>query len=374
MEQAQMRTWAEIDLDALAHNYRALRSNLEPGCKFVGVVKANAYGHGAVPVAKKLEELGAEYLAVACLDEAVELRQAGITAPILILGGTTGQFAGELLRYDITQTVFDLTTAKEYSAAAQKAGKSLKVHIKADTGMGRLGFVGADRVAEIKEVCALPGLEAEGLFTHFADADGSEEYTMAQFTSFLDLRDALEREGVTFKINHCAASAAMLHYPCTHLDMVRPGIALYGHYPDEDAVGLDGPGLIPVMTLKTRVAAVRTLPAGSCISYGRTHVLSRESRLAVLPIGYADGLHRGLSGRMEVAFDGQPAPIVGRICMDLCMADVTDLPQVQPGDVAEVFGKNLRVEDKSDTLGTISYECLTSVSRRVPRVYGNGKA
>lgn len=197
---------------------------------------------------------------------------------------------------------------------------------------------------------------------------------MAQFTSFLDLRDALEREGVTFKINHCAASAAMLHYPCTHLDMVRPGIALYGHYPDEDAVGLDGPGLIPVMTLKTRVAAVRTLPAGSCISYGRTHVLSRESRLAVLPIGYADGLHRGLSGRMEVAFDGQPAPIVGRICMDLCMADVTDLPQVQPGDVAEVFGKNLRVEDKSDTLGTISYECLTSVSRRVPRVYGNGKA
>ena len=374
MQQAQMRTWAEIDLDALAHNYRALRSNLEPGCKFVGVVKANAYGHGAVPVAKKLEELGAEYLAVACLDEAVELRQAGITAPILILGGTTGQFAGELLRYDITQTVFDLTTAKEYSAAAQKAGKSLKVHIKADTGMGRLGFVGADRVAEIKEVCALPGLEAEGLFTHFADADGSEEYTMAQFTSFLDLRDALEREGVTFKINHCAASAAMLHYPCTHLDMVRPGIALYGHYPDEDAVGLDGPGLIPVMTLKTRVAAVRTLPAGSCISYGRTHVLSRESRLAVLPIGYADGLHRGLSGRMEVAFDGQPAPIVGRICMDLCMADVTDLPQVQPGDVAEVFGKNLRVEDKSDTLGTISYECLTSVSRRVPRVYGNGKA
>lgn len=374
MEQAQMRTWAEIDLDALAHNYRALRSNLEPGCKFVGVVKANAYGHGAVPVAKKLEELGAEYLAVACLDEAVELRQAGITAPILILGGTPGQFAPELLRYDITQTVFDLTTAKEYSAAAQKAGKSLKVHIKADTGMGRLGFVGADRVAEIKEVCALPGLEAEGLFTHFADADGSEEYTMAQFTSFLDLRDALEREGVTFKINHCAASAAMLHYPCTHLDMVRPGIALYGHYPDEDAVGLDGPGLIPVMTLKTRVAAVRTLPAGSCISYGRTHVLSRESRLAVLPIGYADGLHRGLSGRMEVAFDGQPAPIVGRICMDLCMADVTDLPQVQPGDVAEVFGKNLRVEDKSDTLGTISYECLTSVSRRVPRVYGNGKA
>lgn len=368
-----MRTWAEIDLNALAHNYRALRSNLEPGCRFVGVVKANAYGHGAVPVAKKLEELGAEYLAVACLDEAVELREAGIRAPILILGGTTGQFAGELLRYDITQTVFDLATAKEYSAAAQKADKLLKVHIKADTGMGRLGFFGKDRVEEIKAVCALPGLDWEGLFTHFADADGSEEYTMAQFTDFLDLRDALAKEGVTFKINHCAASAAMLHYPCTHLDMVRPGIALYGHYPDEESVGLDGPGLIPVMTLKTRVAAVRTLPAGSSISYGRTHVLSRESRLAVLPIGYADGLHRGLSNRMEVAFPSGRAPVVGRVCMDLCMADVTDLPEVKAGDVAEVFGKSLPVEEKSDALNTISYECLTSISRRVPRVYGNGE-
>lgn len=372
MEQTQMRTWAEIDLDVLAHNYRALRSNLEPGCKFVGVVKANAYGHGAAPIAKKLEELGAEYLAVACLDEAVALRQAGIKAPILILGGTPGQFANELLHYDITQTVFDLATAQVYSKAASEAGQGLKVHIKADTGMGRLGFVGENRVADILEACALPGLEAEGLFTHFADADGSEEYTMAQFTDFLDLRDALAEKGKTFKINHCAASAAMLHYPCTHLDMVRPGIALYGHYPDEEAVGLDGPGLIPVMTLKTRVAAVRTLPAGSSISYGRTHVLSRESRLAVLPIGYADGLHRGLSNRMEVAFDGQRAPIVGRVCMDLCMADVTDLPQVQPGDVAEVFGKSLPVEEKSDALGTISYELLTSVAPRVPRLYGNG--
>lgn len=367
-----MRTWAEIDWNALTHNYRALRSNLEPGCRFVGVVKANAYGHGAVPVAKKLEELGAEYLAVACLDEAVELREAGVRAPILILGGTPGQFAGELLAHDITQTVFDLATAKEYAAAAQKAGKPLKIHIKADTGMGRLGFSGKSRVEEIKAACALPGLEPEGLFTHFSDADGSEAYTMGQFTDFLDLRDALAKEGMIFKINHCAASAAMLHYPCTHLDMVRPGIALYGHYPDEGSVGLDGPGLIPVMTLKTRVAAVRTLPAGSAVSYGRTKVLGRESRLAVLPIGYADGLHRGLSNRMEVAFPSGRAPVVGRICMDLCMVDVTDLPEIKPGDVAEVFGKTLCVEEKSDALGTISYECLTSVSRRVPRLYGNG--
>lgn len=369
MEANEARTWAEIDLAALEHNYRALRSNLEPGCRFLGVVKANAYGHGALTIARKLEELGAEYLAVACLAEAVELREGGVQAPILILGGTPAELAGELIHYGLTQTLFDLPTAQAYSQAATKAGGAIKVHIKADTGMGRLGFVGPNRVEDILAACALPELEAEGLFTHFSDADGSEEYSMAQLTDFLDLRDALARRGRTFQINHCAASAAMLHYPCAHLDMVRPGIALYGHYPDEGSVGLDGPGLIPVMTVKTRVAAVRELPAGSCVSYGRTRVLGRPSRLAVLPIGYADGLHRGLSNRMEVLFPTGRAPIVGRICMDLCMADVTDLPEVKPGDMAEVFGKALPLEEKSDVLGTISYELLTAVAPRVPRVY-----
>lgn len=369
MERVQMRTWAEIDLTALEHNYRALRSNLAPGCRFVGVVKANAYGHGALPVAKRLETLGAEYLAVACLDEAVALREGGVTAPILILGGTPAQFAPELLHDGLTQTVFDLDTARAYSAAAVAAGGRLKVHLKADTGMGRLGFVGPDRVAEMVQVCALPGLEVEGLFTHFADADGSEEYTMAQFTDFLDLKEALARAGVRLTIYHCAASAAMLHYPCTHLDMVRPGIALYGHYPDRESVGLDGPGLRAVMTVKTRVAAVRELPAGTSVSYGRTRVLGRPSRVAVLPVGYADGLHRVLSNGMEVLFPGGRAPQVGRVCMDLCMVDVTDLPQVKPGDVAELFGQGLPLEEKSDAAGTISYELLTAVAPRVPRVY-----
>lgn len=369
MEGTTMRTWAEIDLAALEHNYRALRSNLEPGCGFVGVVKANAYGHGAVPVAQRLEALGAEYLAVACLAEGVELREAGIKAPILILGGTPGAYAGELLRYDLTQTLFDLPTAQVYSKAAVDAGKVLKVHIKADTGMGRLGFTGPDRVEDILTACALPGLEAEGLFTHFADADGSEDYTMTQFTSFLDLRDALAQRGKKFALNHCAASAAMLHYPCTHLDLVRPGIALYGHYPDPESEGLDGPGLRPVMTLKSRVIAVRELPAGSSVSYGRTRILSRPSRLAVLPIGYADGLHRSLSNQGEVLFACGRAPMVGRVCMDLCMVDVTDLPAVQPGDVAQLFGEDLALEDKSDAIGTISYELLTAVAPRVPRVY-----
>ena len=236
MSDAQMRTWAEIDLGRLKHNYTALREQLAPGCRFVGVVKANAYGHGAVPVAQKLEEWGADYLAVACLEEAAELRQAGVRAPILILGVTLPRYAGELLAWDAAQAVGDLETGRALSAAAVAAGRTLTIHVKADTGMSRLGFLcdeaHLDHAAEeIAALCALPGLRAEGIFTHFSDADGCEAYTMRQFTRFLDLLDKLSARGVTFEIRHCAASAAMLNYPCTHLDMVRPGIALYGHYP-----------------------------------------------------------------------------------------------------------------------------------------------
>lgn len=374
MNQATKRTWAEISLPNLEHNYRALRGILPRGCRFLGVVKANAYGHGAIPVAKKLEELGAEYLAVACLDEAVELRQAGITAPILILGLTPPEFAEELFRWSLTQTVQDLDAARALSDAAVKAGRPLKIHIKADTGMSRLGFLcdedSAERSAEeIVKVCSLPGLEAEGIFTHFANADRDEAYTMGQLTRFLDMVDKLDRRGVKFKIRHCAASAAVLNYPCTHLDMVRPGIALYGHYPDPSCEGLDGPGLLPVMTLKTRVAAVRALPVGTCISYGCTHTLTRPSRLAVLPIGYADGLERLLSNRAEMLIHGRRVPVLGRVCMDLCMVDVTDLPAVGVGDEVIVFGPELPLEEKADTVGTIQYELLCGVAPRVPRVY-----
>ncbi len=374
MNQTTKRTWAEISLPNLEHNYRALRGMLPRGCRFLGVVKANAYGHGAIPVAKKLEELGAEYLAVACLDEAVELRRAGIAAPILILGPTPVEFAGELLHHDLTQSVQDLNAARALSAAAVQADKPLKIHIKADTGMSRLGFLCDEKhadasVEEIVKACSLPGLEAEGIFTHFANADGDESYTMCQLTRFLDAVDKLHAQGVEFKIRHCAASAAVLNYPCTHLDLVRPGIALYGHYPDPSCQGLDGPGLLPVMTLKTRVAAVRALPAGTCIGYGCTHTLTRDSRIAVLPIGYADGLERLLSNRGEMLVHGQRVPILGRVCMDLCMVDVTDLPAVQAGDEATVFGPELPLEEKADTVGTIQYELLCGIAPRVPRVY-----
>lgn len=370
------RTWAEINLSNLEHNYRALRGMLPCGCRFLGVVKANAYGHGAIPIAKKLEELGAEYLAVACLDEAIELREAGIEAPILILGPTPPMFAFQLLHYNLTQAVQDLSEAAILSETAVKAEKILKIHIKVDTGMSRLGFLcdedHADiSTAEIAKACSFPNLRAEGIFTHFANADGDEEYSMRQLTRFFEVLDKLKCRGVEFEIRHCAASAAMLNYPCAHLDMVRPGISLYGHYPDPSCCDLDGPGLLPVMTLKTRVISVRQLEKGTCISYGCTHTLQRDSKVAVLPLGYADGFERLLSNRGEVLIRDRRVPIIGRVCMDMCMVDVTDLEDVRVGEEVIVFGCELPLEEKAEAVGTIQYELLCGISPRVPRVYLN---
>jgi len=415
MTRETARTWAEISLGNLEHNYRALRS-CAPDSKFLATVKANGYGHGSVPVAKRLVELGADYLAVACLDEAAELRRAGIAAPILVLGYTQPELAGEVVALDVTQTVFTPELAQALSEAAGAAGKRAKIHLKADTGMSRLGVLDHDpqraaadiaalcalphlepegifkihlkvdtgmsrlgvldhcperAAAEIAALCALPHLEPEGIFTHFANADGDEGYTMLQFTRFLDvLKELEEKYGRAFEIRHCAASAAVLHYPCTHMDMVRPGIALYGHYPDPGCEGLDGPGLKPVMSLFSRVAAVRDFPAETPVSYGCTASFGGEGgRTAVLPIGYADGLHRTLSNQGSVWLDGQPRPIMGRVCMDLCMIGLDGEAEVRPGDVAEIFGERLPVEGQAELAGTISYELLTAVAPRVPRIY-----
>ena len=373
MNQQTMRTWAEIRLDNLEHNYHVLRA-LAPQSKFLGVVKANAYGHGAVAVATKLQQLGADYLAVACLNEAEELRGAGITMPILILGATPAEFAPQVVEHDLTQAVFTPELAQALSQAAQAQGKTAKIHVKLDTGMSRLGILAHDPAQAAREVdalCALPGLEAEGIFTHFANADGDEGYTMLQFTRFLDILAELEENYQRkFDIRHCAASAAVLNYPCTHLDMVRPGVALYGYYPDPSCEGLDGPGLLPAMTLKSRVAAVRELPGDTPVSYGCTQKVPPEGgRVAVLPIGYADGLHRALSGRGSVWLAGGRRPILGRVCMDMCMALLEPGDEVRPGDVAEIFGPHLPVEEPAGLAGTIQYELLCAVSARVPRVY-----
>lgn len=378
MDKRESRAWVDIDLDALAHNYQSLRNWIrmsetagEP-VKLLGMVKANAYGHGAVAIGRKLQALGTEMLAVACLAEAVELREAGVSIPVLCLGQTPVELAGDLLEYDITQTVGDLELGRALSAAAVAAGKELTIHIKLDTGMGRLGFMWregsqTETVEQIRQLCALPGLRAEGLFTHFAAADEEIDYTELQGRRFREAREVLEQAGISLKNYHCASSAAVLNYPWTHMNMVRPGIAMYGHYPDPASEIRGAPDLRPVMTLKARVTSVRTMPTGTKLGYGCTAVLERESRVAVLSIGYADGLPRSLSNQLKVKLHGTPCPILGRICMDMCMADVTALPQVRVGDVAVIYDKDLnRI---AELAGTITDELVCRVTARVPRVY-----
>jgi alanine racemase len=342
----------------------------------MGMVKSDAYGHGALPVARKLEELGAEYLGVACLDEALELRQGGVGAPILILGGTAPEDAPALVKYHLAQTVFDLDTAKVFSKAAKASGGEITIHIKVDTGMTRLGYFCDENcidstAALIAETCSLPGLCAEGIFTHFADSDGDEEYTMRQLVLFLSLLDKLNENGYHFHIRHAANSAATLLYPCSHLDMVRPGLALYGHYPGSDMEVLCN--LLPVMELKSRITSVKTVPAGASVSYGRTHVLEKEKTLAVIPIGYGDGFFRGFSNAFSVNIHGKSAPIVGRVCMDMCMVDVSEIPDVFAGDEVIVYGRDRSlgqtIEDGAERVQTISYELLCALSKRIPRIY-----
>lgn len=371
MDDRKKRTWAEISLGAVEHNYRAMRARLPEGCRFLGVVKADAYGHGAIPISRKLEELGCEYLAVADLDEVRQLREAGIRLPILILGYTSPEYAPELADLDATQAVGSLEAAVALSQALKGTGKTLKVHLKLETGMGRTGFrvFGNWQVSPAVEAVKLEGLEAEGVFTHFCVSDGDEterDFTTEQFARFREGVQAIEAaSGHRFTIRHCTNSGAMHAFPETYMDMVRPGVSLYGLYPGPVRGEID---LIPAMTLKTRVAYVEKHEAGDTISYGRTFTVEKPSEIAVLPIGYADGLHRTLSNRLEVLVNGKRARQVGRICMDMCMVDVTGLG-VSAGDEVEIFGREMLVDDVAEKAGTIHYELTCAVSARVPRVY-----
>lgn len=374
MESTLKRTWAEISLDNLTHNFETIRRQVGPKAKLLGVVKADAYGHGAVRVAKHLERLGAGYLAVSNLDECEELRVNGITLPILMLGFTPADQAGRILKNDMTQAVPNLAIAEAYSSAAVHAGGTMKVHIKLDTGMGRLGFQCDDAhfdasLRDILKILTLPGLDVEGVFTHFCvsdeAADECVEFTKIQHDRFLRMIDAVETQGnFRFRLHHCCNAGGIASYPEWAWDMVRCGIILYGTGDLAERMGMK-----PVMTVKTTVSTIKDFAPDTSISYGRQFFTTRPSRIAVLPIGYADGLFRALSGKLRVLTPYGEAQQVGRICMDMCMIDVTDLPQLRVGDEIEVFGEHQLIETAAKQCGTISYELLCAVSKRVPRYY-----
>lgn len=374
MESTLKRTWSEIDLDALIHNYRTLRKKIGEGVKFLGVVKADAYGHGSVTVAKTLEEEGADYLAVSSIDEAMELRVNGIKMPILILGHTPKEQVRNLIDYDITQAVTCRAKAVEYSKEAVDYKKTLKIHIKVDTGMSRLGYLCDDDmfstgVDGICDAINMPGLFAEGIFTHFAvsDEEGEEntEYTKHQFSLFTDVINSVEaKTGKKFLIKHCANTGAVYKYPETYLDMVRPGLLLYGYGEYAKAMGLK-----PVMTLKTVISTVKVYPEGTKISYGGIYTTDRKTRIGVIPYGYADGFFRALSNKCSLMTPEGPAKQRGKICMDMSMIDITDMNSVDVGTEIEIFGKTNPIETMAEIAGTIPYELTCAVSKRVPRTY-----
>ncbi len=374
MESTLRRTWAEINLDSLIYNYKKIREKTGPDVRFLGVVKADAYGHGAIMVAKALEENGADYLAVSSMDEAMELRLHDIKMPILILGHTPKDQVERLIDFNITQAVTCKAKAVEYSEEASRLNKTLKIHIKVDTGMSRLGYLCdgdffENGVLGILEAINMPGLEAEGIFTHFAVSDEPGDkcraYTEHQFKLFTDVINHVEEmSGKKFRLKHCANTGAVSEYPKTYLDMVRPGLLLYGYGEFAKKMGLK-----PVMSLKTNISTIKTYPAGTAISYGGIFVTDSTTRVGVLPYGYADGFFRSLSNKCSLMTSAGPAKQLGKICMDMCMIDVSNMQGVTVGSEIEIFGEKNPIETLSDIAGTIPYELTCAVSKRVPRSY-----
>lgn len=375
--------WAEIDLNAIAHNIVELKNLIPPETRLMAVVKANAYGHGAVAVAECALEAGASVLGVARINEAVALRDAGLNAPILIFGYTPPELVEKLLAYDLTQTVYTLQTAKRYADEAAAAGKTLNVHVNIDTGMGRLGLLPDDlrmdtkgidnALDEIESIARLAGLQIEGIYTHFAAADSADKsYANEQLQRFLDFSEQLRKIGLEPAMKHAANSAAVIDLPESHLDMVRPGISVYGLYPSEE-VDKNRITLKPAMTLKTRIIHLKNVPAGFKISYGATFKTKSTTTIATVPVGYADGFNRLLSARGHMLVHGQRAPIVGRVCMDLTMLDVGHIKGVEMEDEAVVFGCQenaaISADELASDLKTINYEIVSTLLPRVKRIY-----
>jgi alanine racemase len=367
-------TWLEIDLEAIAGNIREIRRVVGPKTEIMAVVKANAYGHGAARIGKVALANGANRLGVAILGEALRLRSHGITAPIVILGYTTNEEMEKVVDHDLIQTIYTLESAKALSHAAVWLGKDAVVHIKVDTGMGRIGFrPGEEAIRMIMEIAALPGIRIEGIYTHFACAgEPDRSYTRKQLADFLAFVDRLRAAGVSPPVLHAANSAAVIDLPETHLDLVRPGLIVYGLYPSPTN-GSTGLKLRAALSWKAMVTMVKKLPAGTGIGYGLTYRTKTDTVVATVPVGYGDGYLRALGNRGEVLIRGQRARVLGSICMDQFMVDVTGIPGVEIGDEVVLIGSQgdarVTAEEVAAWVGTINYEVICMINERVPRVY-----
>lgn len=378
MEKIMRPVWAEINLDNIEYNIKNIVNQSE-GREVIAVVKADAYGHGAIDIVDTLLENGVSRLAVAVITEGIELRKNNVNAPIMILGYTPITFAKELINYNIEQTVSTLEYAKELSKIAEEMHTKAKIHIALDTGMGRIGFMPSKKSAdEVKEISKLKGIEIVGLFTHFSTADEKDKtYTNMQFEKLTSFIKMLDDRNVDIEVKHCSNSGAIIDMHETFLDAVRAGIILYGYYPSDD-VDKSKLSIKPALTLKTTVSHIKEMDENMYISYGRTYKTNKKSLIATLPIGYADGYSRGLSGKAKVIINGKFANIVGRICMDQCMVDVTDIGDVKIGDEVILLGSEGELkydaDDFAKDLNTINYEIICMLKQRVPRVYTkNGK-
>lgn len=373
------RSWAEIDLSALEYNVQQIQSRLNPGVMLMGVVKADAYGHGAKQIAKRMEKCGVNWFGVSNIEEGEELRACGIAQPVLIFGITPPELAGRLSQSMLTQAAYALEYAQALQECAAEQGVTVDCHLKLDTGMTRLGFLCDEEslsaaLDEMTALCALPNLRVGGAFTHLAVADNDNPetvvYTRRQFERFVRATDALRERGISLPLRHCSNSAGVLSYPEFQLDMVRAGIILYGMPPSPQYT--ETFRLKPVMQLKSAVASVKEIPAGAKVSYGCTYTAPKPTTVAVVPIGYADGYQRGLSGKARMLVGGHYAPVIGRVCMDQTMLDVSGIPEVHRGDIVTVFGeqigKTVPVEELADLLGSINYEFTCLISKRIPRV------
>ncbi len=373
------RIYARIDLDALKYNVDGIKKCTADGALLMGVIKADAYGHGAKIFAHELDEMGFNWFAVATADEGIELRRDGIREPILVLGYTCEAQYPDMIQWGITPTIYSYEMAEAFDAAAGIAGKIADIHIKIDTGMSRIGFLpGKESLDEIEKISRLENIRIQGMFTHFACADMRDKtHVDGQIAKFREMIDGVKRRGIEVEIFHCSNSASIMELQSEHMNMVRAGIILYGLYPSHEMEEERLP-LRPVMSLHSHVVHVKEVPAGVTVGYGATYVTKGPTRIATIPVGYADGYPRSLSNRASVLIRGQRAPIIGRICMDQFMVDVTDIPEAADGDVVTLIGKDGRemisVEEISEMAGSFNYEFVCDVSRRVPRVYmKNGK-